>query len=58
MYLPGVQEVLLEELVSERKVAETGSMHQLHPQWQEPTWGDDEASRWRLSGRVLQARIE
>ena len=57
-YLPGVQEVLLEELVSERKVAETGSTHQLHPQWWEPTWGDNKASRWRLSGRVLQARIE
>ena len=31
MYLPRVQEVLLEELVSVRKVAETGSTHQLHP---------------------------
>ena len=33
MYLPSVQEVLLEESVSERKVVETGSTHQMHPQW-------------------------
>ena len=31
MYLLRVQEALLEELVSERKLAETGSTHQMHP---------------------------
>jgi hypothetical protein len=44
---------MLEELVSERKVAETGSTHQMHPQWQEPTtWDDDEVSKQQLSGLV------